>query len=178
MSASARGSASVSTSGALATGAIACIGRMEDAEARTMYPDLLAFHRTESGIRVDIIDPHDPSKGDAGPKWTGLARYAKERGVYLIGHLETGGDVHGFEKRMEAAFEQCRRLGIRAIKTGYVNHGQGIRRYDSSGNLLAKEWQHGQYMVRHYRKAVETAAAYRVVLNVHEPIKDTGIRRT
>jgi len=107
-----------------------------------------------------------------------LARYAREKGVTLIGHLETGGDVHGFEQRMEAAFEQCRRLGIRAVKTGYVSQGQGIRRYDADGNLIAKEWQHGQYMVRHFRKAVERAAAYGIMVNVHEPIKDTGIRRT
>lgn len=107
-----------------------------------------------------------------------LAAYADERGVYLIGHLETGGDVYGFERRMEAAFAQCERLGIRAVKTGYVSQGQGIRRYDASGNVVAKEWQHGQYMVRHYRKVVELAAKHHVMVNVHEPIKDTGIRRT
>lgn len=108
----------------------------------------------------------------------GLARYAREKGVTLIGHLETGGDVHGFERRLDEAFAQCRRLGIRAVKTGYVSQGQGIRRYDEAGNLIAKEWQHGQYMVRHFRKVVEKAAEYGIMVNVHEPIKDTGIRRT
>jgi alpha-glucosidase len=107
-----------------------------------------------------------------------IARYAAEKGVYLIGHLETGGDVDGLERRMEAAFEQCRRLGIKAVKTGYVSHGQGIRRYDAEGNEIAKEWQHGQYMVRHFRRVVELAARYGIMVNVHEPIKDTGIRRT
>ena len=29
---------------------------------------------------------------------------------------------------------------------------------DEAGNLIAREWQHGQYMVRHFRKAVELAA--------------------
>jgi alpha-glucosidase len=33
-------------------------------------------------------------------------------------------------------------------------------------------------MVRHYRKVVEVAARHRIMLDVHEPIKDTGIRRT
>ena len=33
-------------------------------------------------------------------------------------------------------------------------------------------------MVQHYRKVVETAARYGIMLDVHEPIKDTGIRRT
>ncbi len=107
-----------------------------------------------------------------------LAQYAREKGVTLIGHLETGGDVHGFERRMEAAFSQCRRLGIRAVKTGYVSHGQGIRRYDDAGHEVAKEWQHGQYMVRHFREAVAAAARHQIMVDVHEPIKDTGIRRT
>ncbi len=108
----------------------------------------------------------------------GLAAYAKEKGVYLIGHLETGGDVHGFSERMDDAFRQCARLGIRAVKTGYVSHGQGIRRYDAEGNIVAREWQHGQYMVRHFRDALELAAQHKIMVNVHEPIKDTGIRRT
>ncbi|MBN1826992.1 MAG: glycoside hydrolase family 97 protein [Candidatus Eisenbacteria bacterium] len=107
-----------------------------------------------------------------------LARYAREKGVTLIGHLENGGDVAGFERRMEAAFAQCERLGIRAVKTGYVSQGQGIRRYDGAGREIAKEWQHGQYMVRQYRKAVEAAAKHRIMVCAHEPIKDTGIRRT
>lgn len=33
-------------------------------------------------------------------------------------------------------------------------------------------------MVRHYQHVVETAAKYRMTVNVHEPIKDCGIRRT
>jgi alpha-glucosidase len=79
---------------------------------------------------------------------------------------------------MEVAFAQCERLGIRAVKTGYVNHGQNIRRYDEAGNVIAREWQHGQHMVRHFRRAVEAAARHKIMVNVHEPIKDTGIRRT
>ena len=33
-------------------------------------------------------------------------------------------------------------------------------------------------MVRHYRKVVETAAKYQIAVDVHEPIHDTGERRT
>lgn len=32
--------------------------------------------------------------------------------------------------------------------------------------------------MRHYRRVVETAARYHTTINAHEPIKDTGIRRT
>ncbi len=107
-----------------------------------------------------------------------VARYARERGVTIVGHLENGGDVTGFEERREIVFELFRDLGIRAIKTGYVSHGQGISRYDAEGNEIAREWQHGQYMVRHFRDTVKAAAEYGIMVNVHEPIKGTGIRRT
>jgi alpha-glucosidase len=33
-------------------------------------------------------------------------------------------------------------------------------------------------MVRHYHKVMALAAKYRIMLDVHEPIKDTGLRRT
>src|SRR5690606_14330322 len=35
-----------------------------------------------------------------------------------------------------------------------------------------------QWMVNHYRRVVETAAKYEIAVNVHEPIKPTGLRRT
>ena len=63
------------------------------------------------------------------------------------------------------------------MKTGYVSHGQGITRTTESGEKV-QEWQHGQWMVRNYRDTVELAAEYGIMINAHEPIKDTGIRRT
>ena len=33
-------------------------------------------------------------------------------------------------------------------------------------------------MVAHQQRVVETAAQYQIMLNVHEPVKDTGLRRT
>jgi len=106
-----------------------------------------------------------------------IARYGAERGVRLIGHHETGGDVSNYERQMNTAFEFCNRYGIDAVKTGYVRWGQGISRVDETG-AVRKEWHHGQYMVRHYQAVVEEAARHKVGINVHEPIKDTGIRRT
>ncbi len=96
-----------------------------------------------------------------------VARYAKEKGVELVGHLETGGQIESFEKRMEEAFAQYQRLGITSVKTGYA----GKIRPD--GNV-----HHSQWMVNHYQKVVDTAARYGITLNVHEPIKPTGMRRT
>lgn len=106
-----------------------------------------------------------------------LAAYAKERGVRLIGHHETAANVENYERQLDDAFALCEKLGIRAVKTGYVAGDPGIPRTDENGNVV-KEWHHGQYMVRHYRKVVEAAARYHIMLDVHEPIKPTGIRRT
>lgn len=106
-----------------------------------------------------------------------VAAYAAEKGVGLIAHNETAGAVQNYERQMADAFALYRRLGIDTIKTGYVSWGQGIPRWDAAGRLV-QEWHHGQYMVRHYQKVVETAAAYGLMLIVHEPIKPTGLQRT
>ena len=103
--------------------------------------------------------------------------YAKEKRVKIIGHHETGGGILNYEKQLPAALDYYTELGINVIKTGYVNHGQNIKRVDEKGETV-KEWHHGQYMVRHYRKVVEEAAKRKIMLDVHEPIKPTGIRRT
>jgi alpha-glucosidase len=97
----------------------------------------------------------------------GLAAYAGERGVSLIGHNETSMGVTNYERQMDDAFALYERLGIRAIKTGYVG--------DKTAEGHA---HHGQYMVRHWRRVIEAAARHGIMLNVHEPIKDTGERRT
>jgi len=97
--------------------------------------------------------------------------------VKIIGHHETWGDILNYEKQLYAALDYYKALGIDVIKTGYVNHGQNIKRIDEKGDTV-KEWHHGQYMVRHYRKVVEEAAKRKIMLDVHEPIKPTGIRRT
>lgn len=108
----------------------------------------------------------------------GLAAYADSLGVTIIGHHETGAAVANYESQMEAAFALYQSLGIDTVKTGYVGYGQGVKRYDAQGNLVGLEWHHGQYMVEHYQRVVETAARYRIMINAHEPIKDTGLRRT
>lgn len=97
----------------------------------------------------------------------GLAKYARQKGVTLIGHNETSMGVENYERQLEDAFDLYQRLGIRAIKTGYVG--------DKTAQGHA---HHGQYMVRHWRKVIQEAARRGIMLDVHEPIKDTGERRT
>lgn len=109
----------------------------------------------------------------------GLAEYAREQGVRLIAHNETSTGILNYEQQAEEAFALYRELGIRAIKTGYVGHSNEIKRRDpETGEVLGTEWHHGQFMVNHYRHITELAAKHGLMLDVHEPIKDTGIRRT
>jgi len=127
---------------------------------------------TKYGNRFDFTNPYDDFAIEE------LSAYAAAKGVALVGHHETGAAVVNYEQQLEDAFAFYRDLGINTVKTGYVGWGQGIKRRNEKGNLVGLEWHHGQYMVRHYRKVVETAARYQIMLDVHEPIKDTGIRRT
>jgi len=96
-----------------------------------------------------------------------LANYARQKGVKLIVHNETSGGIVNYERQMEAAYALYHSLGLDAIKSGYVTDTT------PEGNS-----HHSQFMVRHYRKAIETAAKYHIMLDVHEPIHDTGERRT
>lgn len=92
---------------------------------------------------------------------------AKENGIEIIGHHETSGDANNYENRLEKAYQFYEDLGIHAIKTGYA------------GGLVPKgEFHHGQYMVRHHQKVIETAAKHQLAIDAHEPIKATGLRRT
>lgn len=95
-----------------------------------------------------------------------IAQYAKEKDVAIIGHHETGGNIYNYERQLDTAYKWYSDLGIHCVKTGYA------------GGLPDGHCHHGQFNVRHYRRVVQTAAKYHTTLDVHEPIKDTGIRRT
>ncbi len=102
-----------------------------------------------------------------------LAAYGKSKGAGLIGHHETAGAVVNYERQLEAAMALYQKVGVDRVKTGYVKHSGTI--LDEAGG---QQWYAGQYMVRHHQKVVETAARYKIAINAHEPVKDTGLRRT
>jgi alpha-glucosidase len=106
-----------------------------------------------------------------------VTAYAAAKGVWLIGHHETATGIDNYEEQMADAFALYEALGVDTIKTGYVGYGQGIKRR-VDGDIQGLEWHHGQFMVEHYQRVVETAAQYHIMINAHEPIKDTGLRRT
>ena len=96
-----------------------------------------------------------------------LARYAKSKGVHLIVHNETSGGIQNYERQIDSAFSMYERLGLDAIKSGYVT------------DLTSEGHSHwSQFMVNHYRLVIQKAAEHHIMLDAHEPIHDTGERRT
>jgi len=96
-----------------------------------------------------------------------ITKYAAMKNVRLIGHHETAGASKHYESQLEDAFKLYQKMGVNSVKTGYVN------KY-----LDKKEWHDSQYASRHYRKVIETAAKYHIMIDNHEPIKGTGLQRT
>ena len=96
-----------------------------------------------------------------------VAAYAHQKGVRLIVHNETSGGIANYERQLDSAFTLYHSLGLDAIKPGYVTDttGEGHSHYS-------------QYMVRHYRRVIEAAARDGIMVDVHEPMHDTGERRT
>lgn len=107
-----------------------------------------------------------------------LAAYARTKGVHLIGHHETGCAVSHYERQMDAAFALDERLGIDAVKTGYVCDAGQIERQDVPDGPVMREWHDGQWNVNHHLRVLQAAAKHHVAINAHEPVKDTGLRRT
>jgi hypothetical protein len=96
-----------------------------------------------------------------------VVRYGKEKGVEIIMHHETSAAPRTYEKQLDTAYSLMESLGIHSVKTGYV------------GPVIPKgEYHDGQWMVNHYQKVMEKGAQTQVAIDVHEPIKPTGLRRT
>ena len=93
--------------------------------------------------------------------------YAKRHNVRIIGYHETGSNIDNYLKQIDSAFALYNKVGIHDVKIGHV------------GSLLKmKEWHHGQFGVNYFRYVLKKAAEYHLTVLFHEPIKDTGERRT
>ena len=99
-----------------------------------------------------------------------VARYAKNNNVEIVGHHETVGFIDNYEKQLEEAYNYYAVNGIHYIKTGYAGSKMLI-----NGR---REYHHSQLGVNHYQKTIELAAKKHICLDIHEPIKGTGIERT
>lgn len=103
--------------------------------------------------------------------------YGREKNVRLIGHHETSGHISNYEAQMSAAYDLYESVGVRQIKTGYVADGGQLQRVDAAG-VTHFEWHDGQIAVNHFERVLKEAAKRKISINTHEPVKDTGLRRT
>lgn len=99
-----------------------------------------------------------------------VARYARDHNIELVGHHETVGFIDNYERQLEAAYNYYVINGIHYVKSGYAGSMMLI-----NGR---REYHHSQLGVNHYQKTVELAARKKIMLDIHEPIKGTGIERT
>ncbi len=96
-----------------------------------------------------------------------VTRYAKSRGVQMIMHHETSGSVTNYERHMDTAYRFMKNYGYPAVKTGYV------------GKIIPRGEHHdGQWMTNHFNRVAERTAGYRLMVNMHESSRPTGMQRT
>ena len=103
----------------------------------------------------------------------------ERRACASIGHHETAGNIAQLREAARRRRSTCtQQLGIDAVKTGYVADAGGVQALGDDGTIHF-EWHDGQVHVapppeggrRKRRSATSRSIA-------HEPIKDTGLRRT
>ena len=107
-----------------------------------------------------------------------VAAYAKANGVTLVGHHETGGNVARYERQMDAAYVLYAKLGVDTVKSGYVTDTGTAQFANASGGGTHFGFTESQEGVRHFLRALQEAAKYKIAIDTHEPVKDTGLRRT
>lgn len=116
---------------------------------------------TKNGEKMNHMQPY-PDFDIAA-----ITGYAQSQGVELIGHHETSGNAAHYEFELPEAYDYYRHFGVNYIKTGYV-----------SPRMNGVEFHSSQFGVQHYQKTVELAAERNIMLDIHEPVKGTGIERT
>ncbi len=113
------------------------------------------------GHHFDFITPYPDFDVRA------IEQYAKQKGVSMIMHNETSGDASTYERQLDTAYKFMNKYGYTSVKTGYV------------GNIIPRGEHHdGQWMVNHYVRVAQTAVAHHVMIDMHEPVRPTGLQRT
>lgn len=96
-----------------------------------------------------------------------LAAYAKAKQVQIIMHHETSASVTNYERWMDTAYRFMKNNGYNSVKSGYV------------GQIIPRGEHHdGQWMVKHYERAIKKAADYQIMVDQHEPVRPTGLHRS
>ncbi len=106
-----------------------------------------------------------------------LAAYAKRRACAWSAITRPRATSPHYEAQLGAGARPVPAPRHRRVKTGYVADAGGIQALGEDGKIHF-EWHDGQVMSRHHLKVVTEAAKRHIAVNPHEPIKDTGLRRT
>jgi hypothetical protein len=114
-----------------------------------------------NGRNFDFVTPYPDFDVKA------IQLYAKSKGVQMIMHNETSADASTYDQLMDTAFRFMNKFGYNAVKTGYV------------GRIIPRGEHHdGQWMINHYMRATQKAAHHKVMIDMHEPVRPTGLHRT
>ena len=130
-------------------------------EARR-YVDFAAKHGFE-GVLIEGWNVGWGGEGisftDAYPDFdlTAVTDYARSKGVHIIGHHETYGDVPAYEDALEEALDLYAAAGVPQVKTGYVAEAGKLRRRGDDGEAV-NEWHDSQYAVQHHVRVLQEAA--------------------
>ena len=89
-------------------------------------------------INETIFGEYQYQQGSTNIATTPFEVYAKRRGVHLVGHHETGCAVSHYERQLGAALDLYARLGVDAVKTGYVCDAGQIQRQDVPGGEVRR----------------------------------------
>ncbi|WP_293309112.1 glycoside hydrolase family 97 protein [Pedobacter sp. UBA5917] len=93
--------------------------------------------------------------------------YAQSKNVKMIMHNETSGSASSYERQLDTAFCFMNKFNYPAVKTGYV------------GKIIPRGEHHdGQWMVNHFNRVNQKAADHKVMIDVHEAMRPTGLHRT
>jgi alpha-glucosidase len=106
-----------------------------------------------------------------------VAEHGRKVGVRLIGHHETSGNISNYEKQLDDALDLYQANDVAIIKTGYVADAGKLKRIDEQG-IVRYEYHDSQHNVNHHQLVIDKAAEHKISINPHEPVKDTGLRRT
>jgi hypothetical protein len=96
-----------------------------------------------------------------------ITEYAASKGIKMIMHNETSGSATSYERQLDTAFKLMNKYNYPGVKTGYV------------GKIIPRGEHHdGQWMVNHLNRVNQKAADYKIMIDVHEAMRPTGLHRT
>ena len=96
-----------------------------------------------------------------------IQEYAASKNIKMMMHHETSGAVRNYERHLDTAYQFMTTYGYTSVKSGYV------------GDIIPRgEHHYGQWAINHFLYAVKKAADYKIMVNAHEAVRPTGLRRT